>query len=417
MNHVNSGSGDVRDKLDAQLALVTSVLGEKGVEARPSFSSNGDLDFLYQHGVILVRDRHLSRVQHVVGGGHAVERFADGVTLYSLQDTRFDDVNQALDAIDTSLGHGAATPNHIYSITPVWACPAHEPKLPDHAGGRPDPAVSEGGGEGVFIYVPDTGLLEDAAATHSWLNNVDGKADKLPPPDSHGEVKIPGYAGHGTFVAGVARCMAPDSKVHVVSDFDRAGALSEHEIVKQLDRGLSVGADIICLSAGGGTRKDHPPLGFQAFWKRYRDHKGVVLVASAGNNSSRRPFWPAAFPQVVSVGALAANGRARADFSDFGPWVDVYAPGEDLVNAYATGTYVCREPPYVNQAREFHGMAKWSGTSFATPLVAGLIASRMSRTGENGRRAAAALLAQAREQRIGGVGPVLKPSAHGGDPG
>jgi subtilisin family serine protease len=254
--------------------------------------------------------------------------------------------------------------------------------------------------------VPDTGLLDGAAAGHSWLAGVTGTEDPLH--HQGGVTTIPDYAGHGTFIAGVARCMAPAAKVVVARDFDNAGAIAEHQIVLRLREGLSLAPDVISLSAGGATRKDLPLLGFEAFWESYRHYKGTVLVASAGNNSSRRPFWPAAFPQVVGVGALAATGRARAHFSDHGPWVDVFAPGEDLVNAYAYGIYHYREPPNTG-SHHFHGMARWSGTSFAAPLVAGLIAARITRTGENGRQAASSLLAQARAQHVPGVGPVLWP--------
>jgi hypothetical protein len=54
-------------------------------------------------------------------------------------------------------------------------------------------------------------------------------------------------------------------------------------------------------------------------------------------------------------------------------------------------------------------MARWSGTSFSSPIVTGLIASRMSRTGECAQEAGAALLAEARAQSVPGLGPVLLP--------
>jgi subtilisin family serine protease len=312
--------------------------------------------------------------------------------------------------IDAELGEGIASPNHLLTVAPVVApCPATEPQEV-YDGIEPSPSVEvDNGGAGVLIYVADTGLLEGAATTAPWLNGVQGDPDPLPKPLPDGTQPIPPYAGHGTFVAGVARCVAPQADIYVGNVFNVAGSALETDFVRKLDAALDLGVDIFNLSITAPTRNDLPLLAFGAWMERARQYKGVVSVVAAGNQGSRLPHWPAAYPGMVSVGALAADWRSRADFSNFGGWVDVYAPGRGIINAYATGTYTCRVAPYVGQERKFFGMARWSGTSFSTPVVTGLIAARMSRTGENGQQAAAALLAEAHARAIPGVGAVLLP--------
>ena len=127
---------------------------------------------------------------------------------------------------------------------------------------------------------------------------------------------------------------------------------------------------MVNLSAGSYTRHDWPLLSFSAF-----EQGGVTLVAAAGNDATHRKFWPAAFGWAVAVGALGADQRGRAWFSNYGDWVNVYTPGEGLVNAFATGEYTYQEPPKRPATQVFDGRARWSGTSFAAPMVAGLIAA------------------------------------------
>ena len=399
-------------RLDAQLNLIFNGVsgagpGLPGATAYPdTWSKDGDVDYLYRARVVLTRD---ADARDVAGFLNATpiehDKNVRGLTLLELPEGAT--VEDACARADLRFGEGVVTPDHIFYITTTTACAATEPEeVPPGAG--PDPGVSTEScdGHGVEIAVLDSGLLHGATAQHSWLAGVTGEYED---PLTGSPPRIPGYVGHGTFVTGVAATMAPKASIWVARTFTLIGAKYESELVMDVTAALKRGVEIISLAFGTNTRKDVPSLGFEIVGDQLKNYPDVVLVAAAGNGSSNRLFWPAAFGWTLSVGALAANWRSRADFTNYGPWVDVYAPGERLVNAYAVGQYECTEPPNIGQLRNFRGMARWSGTSFATPLVAGLIAARMSGTGETAPQAAATLRALARAQASPGVGPVLLP--------
>lgn len=322
------------------------------------------------------------------------------------------DVLGLLDLIDEELGVGIATPDHVVTAAngAVGPCSATEPQQVYPTAG-PYPAVCRGGGARVRIFVADTGLLHDAAAIFPWLDGVRGDPD----PRTQLGAAIDPYGGHGTFVAGVMRCMAPEAQIHVANIFDIAGSALESHLVRRLNEAFGFGFEILHLTASCMTRKNVRLMAVETWLELLGSYKGVVCVAPAGNNHTRRPSWPGAFPGVISVGALATDWRRRADFSDYGGWVDVYAPGQKLINAFGRGTYTCQIPPNAGQVETFSGLAQWSGTSFSAPIVTGLIAARMARCGESAREAAAALLTEARAQASPGVGPVLLPCCDGDD--
>jgi subtilisin family serine protease len=319
-------------------------------------------------------------------------------------------------AIEQQVGQGIATPNHVLTVAggQPGVCPATEPQEV-YYDIEPFPSVRhDGGGAGVLVYMADTGLLRDTA-TQSWLEGVrmaNPVEDADPREPLEGDPpQIPPYTGHGTFVSGVLRCVAPATEIIVENAFAIAGSELESNLVPRLDAALGLGVDIFHLTIACSSRNDLPLIAFQEWLRKVRQ-SGAVCIAAAGNSGFDRPTWPAAFPGVIGVGALGGDWRGRATFSNFGSWVDVYAPGRDLINAYATGTYTCHVFPYAGEVRKFYGMAKWSGTSFSTPIVSALIASRMSHTGENARQAAAAVLAEARSQAIPGVGPAAWPPGY-----
>jgi len=395
-----------RERTRDQVRIIIGALGEDNVGVATAEGNDpADFIYLYRRHDILVRDPDVDRVFAALGrlgiGAEVSANLVNGLTRLALSGDA--DVPGVLDRLDGAVGVGVATPDHVLYVT-NRCCPATEPEEPGTK--DPFPAVSRdaGDGGGVLVSVVDTGWHPPAATdpVTPWLAGVTGDPESFDPDD------IRAYAGHGTFVAGVVRVAAPQAEVRVEGFLPNGGAIFESDMTVQLCQALSLGPDIISLSAGSTSRGNRPILSFEVFWDKFLSHvKGTVLVAAAGNDHTRAPFWPAAFPWTVSVGAIDADGR-RADFTNFGSWVDVYALGVDLVNAYPHGTFVTKEATTpAGEVRHFEGLARWSGTSFSTPLVAGLIAAEMSRTGLSARLAADRLLAKAREQAVPGVGPWL----------
>lgn len=447
----------LESRASREAAIIVDAFGERGIDigGETDGAENdhdvhpGGIAFMHDRDHILTREQHLGGVGAIRGPQRPVDASKQRGVPHVLQDdnrvsevemirvvrdvmllclnprrhkhTRdYDygdegggehaDVLDLLRLIDDELGEGIATPDHVLTAAQtLHPCSATEPEPPYPTAG-PYPAVCRDGGARVRIFLADTGLVSSAAAGFPWLNGVQGDVD---PRSTPGGLILP-YGGHGTFVAGVLRCMAPEAHVYVANIFDIAGSARESDVAMRLKAAFGFGFEILHITASCLTRKNIPPLALETFLKLLRPYKGVVCVAEAGNNHTRRPAWPGAFPDVLSVGALATDWCHRADFSNYGGWVDVYAPGEKLINAFGSGTYTYQIPPNSGTAM-FSGLAQWSGTSFSAPIVTGLIAARMARCGESARDAADALLAEARARTIPGVGPVLLPRCGGDD--
>ena len=433
----------VDSRMQAQARLVLDR--HEGAAAYPApdqWEDADDLHYLYREYAILVRQIEADRVIQQLR--LILDDVGYGDVPADAQEIRSEEVSRGLvrltvppvptlvpdlvARLDEDLWPGIAKPDHKLYVCPHM-CPATEPiEVSGSAAPVPAPGLGAGSGGrapwsgsdgyGVSVSIVDTGLIPGAAARHAWLTGVRGDQEDPYTTDGEGHSVLAPYAGHGTFGAGVLRCVAPKASVYVEGAFNNAGADYESKLLSNLEDALDRDPDILVFTFASATHRDQSLKTFDELYdRRISRTKGLVVLAPAGNDGTSRPRWPAAHPAVIGVGALAANGRQRAHWSNYGRWVDVYAPGEDLVNAYPDGTYVCSEPPNVDERREFHGMAMWSGTSFSTPLVAGLIAARVSQTGESAQQAWDSLQRFACSQSIPGVGPVLYPGQTGCEPG
>jgi hypothetical protein len=326
-----------------------------------------------------------TRDSQFVGAGRVVSNPIDGLVLYELPERRAGgrSAKGALRLLERVFDDKLVFPDHLLHVSPIdngRPCPATEPAETGLNGAWPARTRNKNAGKGVTVAVVDTGRhrpCELNVRTRPWLaNDVYGEEEPI-----DGDLRE--YAGHGSFIAGVVRCRAPKAVIrHERFNIQRGGAVRESALIAQLNDALDYKPEVINLSAGTHTRDQDPLKSFDLLWEnRLKKMPNTVLVAAAGNDSSDKEFFPAALPWCVGVGSLDRDGRIST-FSNYGQWVDVFAIGRNHVNAYPQGRYVCNEPPDKGDARYFDsGLARWSGTSFAAPLVAGIVAALAAERG------------------------------------
>lgn len=267
-----------------------------------------------------------------------------------------------------------------------WA-PATLPTAAD----RPELPEASDTASGPTVVILDTG-----AADHKWFaGRVDHQDDDEA--DADGDGRLDPIAGHGTFMAGLVLQVAPMARV-VVRRIVPALAVTDFDVAKAVD--VVEYADVVVLSLGGYNTDNTPLPAVAAAIRRLEERlPGCVVVAAAGNDGVNRPFWPAAMKGVIGVGALDRRGRP-ARFSNHGDWVDACAPGDGLVSTYLD--FDGEQEP-TGLAVGFQGWARWSGTSFATPVIAGAIAAAMG-SGLDARTAAFELIGRPGLTRVPPVG-------------
>jgi len=232
-----------------------------------------------------------------------------------------------------------------------------------------DVVVGNYAGQGVKVCIIDTGI----DYTHPDLDGVyqggyDFVSNDADPKDDN---------GHGTHCAGIVAAedngvgvigTAPKADIYAVKALDSQGSGTISNIVAGIDWAVSNNMDIISMSLGASS-------GDASLENAINDayNAGIVVVAASGNDGQRAISYPARYSNAIAVGAIDSNHQL-ASFSNYGPEQEVVAPG---VNIYST------MPTYsVTLTSWWYGYSEnydtMSGTSMATPMVAGVIALMLS---------------------------------------
>ena len=187
--------------------------------------------------------------------------------------------------------------------------------------------------------------------------------------------KLDDATGHATFVTGLILQQAPAATVHVRQVLDDTGLCDSVALHDAIIDFANHPIDILNLSLGCNTADDRPPFALRRALGKFRAGRPqAVVVAAAGNHPAGRKFWPAALSSVLAVTSAAEDPAGTWNEGPGYPsasWVDIAAPGDQVVSAFLTGDYYL---PTDGALRTYEGWGIGNGTSFACAVAAGYLA-------------------------------------------
>ncbi|MDQ1712019.1 MAG: serine protease [Frankiaceae bacterium] len=191
---------------------------------------------------------------------------------------------------------------------------------------------------------------------HDYYNNDNDPADDCGH-GTHTAGTIGATTNNGVGVAGMSQVTILPMKVLSGTDILGSCSGSAAAIAQAIRDAADQGANVISMSIGGpDSTVEHDAV-------TYAYNKGVIIVAAAGNDGGNNSIdYPGAYPESIAVAALDST-KTRASYSDGGPQLDIAAPGSNVIS-----TYNASDTSY----------STLSGTSMATPHVAGALALALS---------------------------------------
>ncbi|WOF33000.1 S8 family peptidase (plasmid) [Bacillus subtilis] len=205
-------------------------------------------------------------------------------------------------------------------------------------------------GEGVKILLIDTGIDTD----HPDLKDSFKAGYNF----FERSYNVEDEQGHGSHVAGILigkhTGVAPEAELHVVKVLNNDGRGTMASVMDGITYAINYNFDIICMSLG--VPSELPVVFQERIAEAY--NKGIVMVCATGNSGANDSLFPARMDEVIAVGGLDRELKV-SKFTNGG--YDVLAPSVEILSTYKDNNY-----------------ARMSGTSMASPLVAGGIALLIS---------------------------------------